>query len=236
MQRQAVDQVDDWWSDLFGIDRDEVWRAVTVTVQTHTRLEGYEGFFVAWRAEGVHVSLPAAADPAIAVALASAGLPALQTPDYWASFAASVHGRLIGPSTHHYLDVDPGTDDRVVRMGLDHVAGLRARVSADEWWESGFSDDDVEAGFGIIEDGELVAAATLSTWDGKPRDIGVLVAPAHRGRRLVDAVGRTAASHAIREHGLARWVARTDNRGSLGAARRLGFDPWCTQLAIRQSG
>ena len=46
-------------------------------------------------------------------------------------------------------------------------------------------------------------------------------------------VGRAAASYAVSRHGLARWRARTTNSASIGAARRLGFEPWCTQLAIR---
>jgi hypothetical protein len=232
VQRQAVDLVDEWWADVFGIAREQVWRAVTV--RPHTRLSGYEGFFVAWREAGVHVSLPAAAEPVATASLTTAGLRALQTSEYWASLATSVQGRLIGPSTHHYLDTDPGPDERVVPMARDDLWVLRAAVSPREWGESGFDDDEVEAGFGIVEDGQVVAAATLSSWHGAPRDVGVLVAPAHRGHRLVDAVGRTAASYAIREHGLARWVARTDNRGSVGAARRLGFEAWCAQLAIRQ--
>ena len=233
MQRQAADGVDEWWAGLFGIRRDEVWRSVTV--RPHSRLEGYQGFFVAWRDDGVHVSRPAAGRAALD-ALASSALPALQGVEPWASFAASVDGRLIGPSTHHYLDVDPGTDTRVVRIDLDEVVVLQEVVSAEEWEESGCGDDDVEIAFGLVEDGELVAAATLSPYGETPRDVGVLVAPGHRGRRLVDAVGRTAASYAIREHGLARWVARCDNRGSMGAARRLGFEQWCTQLAIRLPG
>jgi RimJ/RimL family protein N-acetyltransferase len=82
-------------------------------------------------------------------------------------------------------------------------------------------------------DGRLVAAANLTSYADAPRDVGVLVVPDARGRRLVDEVGRAAASYAVSRHGFARWRARTTNRGSLGAGQRLGFEPWCTQLAIR---
>jgi RimJ/RimL family protein N-acetyltransferase len=94
-------------------------------------------------------------------------------------------------------------------------------------------DADIALAFGAYDDGALVAAATLADFAGAPRHVGVLVAPAARGRRLVDDLGACAASYAIRHHGLARWRARPDNRGSSGAAQRLGFQPWCVQLAIR---
>lgn len=157
----------------------------------------------------------------------------LQDPAYWHDLADRLGLVLIGPSTHHYLDVDPGQSPGVVRVSPAEVAALRAGVSEAEWQESGFADD-VALCFGRYDDGLLVAAATLTSFAGNPCDVGVLVAPAARGRRLVDEVGRTAASYAVEHHALARWRARTINRGSLEAALRLGFEPWCTQLAIRR--
>ena len=78
-----------------------------------------------------------------------------------------------------------------------------------------------------------MAASNLNLWDGLPRDVGVLVAPEARGRRLAPVVAQHAASYAIAEHGLARWGARNTNSGSLATARRLGFTAYCTQLALR---
>jgi hypothetical protein len=46
-------------------------------------------------------------------------------------------------------------------------------------------------------------------------------------------VGRHAASFAVREHGFARWGARDSNVASRAASRRLGFERWCSQLAVR---
>jgi hypothetical protein len=231
VQEQTQDHVDQWWADLFGINADEVWHALTV--QPHARLGDYEGYFVAWRADGVHVSLPDTTDDDVPRRLAKASLDVLQSTEFWQSFAGSVDARLIGPATHHYLDLDPGPDPDVSIVDAADVGALRRLVTDEEWEESGFGDDDVELVFGLHEDGRLVAAANLAGFAGAPRDVGVLVAPAARGRQLVDRVGRTAASHAIREHELARWVARTTNPGSVAAARRLGFEAWCTQLAIR---
>ena len=231
MQRESQEFVDAWWADLFGINLDEVWRAVTV--QPHAVLGDYPGVFTAWRGDGVHVSLPANVDDDTPRTLAGSTIDVLQSPEFWASYAETAQGLLIGPAMHHYLDLDPGPDTDVVPIAVDEVLVLREAVSAGEWEESGLADDDVELAFGLHEDGVLVAAAGLSPFADAARDVGVLVAPDARGRQLVDRVGRTAASHAVREHGLARWVARTTNHASVAAAQRLGFEAWCTQLAIR---
>lgn len=231
MRSGTARHLDDWWADLFGLDRDLLWRSVTAT--PHTRLEDYPGLLVAWRGAGVHASLPASCPAEVARAVSATNPADLQDPAYWHDLADRLGLAVIGPSTHHYLDVDPGPSPGVVQVNPAEVAALRPRVSEAEWQESGFADD-VTLCFGKHVDGLLVAAANLTSFAGNPCDVGVLVAPAARGRRLVDEVGRTAASYAIEHHGLARWRASTTNRRSLEAARRLGFEPWCTQLAIRQ--
>jgi len=154
-----------------------VWSASTV--RPHGRLGDYPGAVVAWRGTGVHVSAPPSQCSEIAESLATRGIRDLQTPEFWSAFARSVDRDLIGPSTHHYLDEDPGVPAAVVRVESTDLLPMRAAVTPDAWLESGF-DDDAQAWFGF-----------------------------------------------------ARWRARTRNRGSLGAARRLGFELWCTQLAIR---
>lgn len=222
--------VDDWWSELFGVTGVDLWDATTV--RRHGLLADYTGWLVAWRHDGVHVSAPASADDATLERLASTDVEALSTQGFWSTFADSVSGRLIGPATHHYLDVDPGADPAVAQVEPVEAEQLRPLVSDEEWWEAGFQDDVTHA-FVLREEDDVVAVANLSGWADEPRDIGVLVLPDARGRQLVDRIGRTAASYAVREHAVARWVARNANTGSVSAARRLGFEPWCTQLAIR---
>jgi hypothetical protein len=125
----------------------------------------------------------------------------LQTPEFWSAFARSLGRDVIGPSTHHYLDEDPGTPATVARIEPSELGAMREAVTPDEWEESGFAED-AAVWFGCHADAQFVAAANLT-------------------------------SYAVSVHGFARWRARTTNRGSLGAAQRLGFEPWCTQLAIR---
>ncbi len=230
MKSWTARRVDEWWADLFDLDRSQLWQSVTAT--EHTSLGDYPGLFVAWRGDGIHASLPAACPTEVVSSMATRAVASLQDVAFWRGLAERLGLAVIGPSTHHYLDVAPGPAPGVVRVSTADVAALRADVSESEWQESGFGDD-VALCFGKYDGDVLVAAANLTSFAGDPCDVGVLVARAARGRRLVDEVGRTAASHAIEHHGLARWRARTSNQGSLDAARRLDFEPWCTQLAVR---
>ena len=230
MRHQSRVFVDESWAELFGIEPHALWSGVTV--RPHGTLGDYAGLIVAWRGEGVHVSAPASRSSEIAESLAAQGIRDLQTAELWSAYAPSIGRNVIGPSTHQYLDEDPGMPAAVVRIEASDLHAMRQSVPAHEWEESGF-DHDAQVWFGFSTDGHLVAAANLSSYAGSPRDVGVLVVPDARGQRLVDEVGRAAASYAVSRHGLARWRARTTNRASLGAARRLGFEPWCTQLAIR---
>lgn len=218
-----------WWSRVFDVEESVLWRSVSV--RAHTELGDYPGLFVAWRGDGLHVSAPAADVADLGARLDGSDLDALRQDAFWQSLADERDVALIGPSTHHYLDADPGPVEEVVVPTEDELASLRDRAGDTDWRESGFADTSTP--FGLRYDGELVAAANLNRWDGTPRDIGVLVAPEARGRGLAPIVARHAASYAIREHGLARWGARNTNTASLATARRLGFTAYCTQLALR---
>lgn len=222
--------VEDWWASLFAVDRAELWRGVTA--RPHQLLGDYPGWFVAWRDDGVHVSVPDGPHDEIVEALSAESSARLQDPSYWHGFADRHLLHVVGPGVHHYLDEDPGPSLEVMEIPVAEVGKLRTTATDDEWQEAGM-DDDILVAFGAYVDGELAAVSTLADFADAPRHLGVLVATSHRGRGLVDEVGRSAASYAVRHHGLARWRARPDNRGSSGAAQRLGFEPWCTQLAIR---
>lgn len=222
--------VDNWWASLFEVTRADLWHGVTA--HQHRVLGNYAGWFVAWRGDGVHVSVPAGPHNELVDGLTTESPDELQDPAYWQDFADRQGLRVIGPGTHHYLDRDPGPSPAAVEIPVAETRRLRSAVTEEEWQEAGL-DDDVLVAFGAYVDGDLVAVSTLADFADAPRHLGVLVAPAARGQRLVDEVGRSAASYAVRNHGVARWRARPDNHGSSGAARRLGFEPWCTQLAIR---
>jgi hypothetical protein len=66
MHAATVSALGDYYTDLFGIDHATLWQGVTV--RTHTgRLQDYEGYYVAWRGDGAHVSMPPSGGSAYAI-------------------------------------------------------------------------------------------------------------------------------------------------------------------------
>jgi hypothetical protein len=232
MREETLRTVDEWWATTFGIERAELW--VTSTVRPHAVLGDYPGWFVVWREKGVHISTPSAVEAREVQSLSAIGLPELADAAFWKAFGLQRGLTLHGPSVHAYLDEDPGAATEVVVISDADLDFLREGVPAEEWGESGWEHEPAHQ-WGIVEDGRVVAAANLTDWGGTPRDVGVLVSPHARGRGLAEAVGRHAASQAIREHGVARWRAQVTDLASVHASRRLGFEPWATQLALRPS-
>jgi GNAT superfamily N-acetyltransferase len=243
MRETTRRDVETFWRDLFGLAEDQLWRQVTVQ-HPHTRLGDYEGWYVAWRAQGVHVSAPASADAADIASVVAASPGELQEPAFWQAFASQRSLQVLGPARHHYLDEDPGVPHDVEQVDPVRLTLLRDRTTADEWEESGIPealDDGGEAVAVWGAAGEtdrpwvpaLLGGAVLTDTAGARRDIGVLVAEDARGRGVGVRLGQAAASYAISWHGWARWTCRVANEPSLRTAARIGFQPYATQLALR---
>ena len=246
MRDDTRGEVEAFWRDLFGVPEDQLWRQVTVR-HPHGRLGAYEGWYVAWREHGVHVSAPSSADAADVASLVTRSRAELQDPGFWRVFASRRSRRMVGPATHHYLDEDPGVPD--LDIGVEQVDPvrlrlLRAATSAEDWEESGIPDALDEGGEALAVWGRtgdaarpwvpaLLGGAVLTKTAGANRDIGLLVADDARMRGIGLRLGQAAASYAVSWHGWARWTCRTDNEPSLRTAARLGFEPYATQLAIK---
>lgn len=229
MTPDSVTRIDGWWRTVMDVDPAQLWASVTIS--PHSHLGDYPGLYVAWRGDGVHVSAPASEVESLE-SQAALEIADLQHADHWSRVAAARGWQVIGPATHTYLDTDPGMPTQVEVATIDQLGSLRVAVTEAEWAESGWADGPPLVW--VVRDGdEVLAAANLNPWGDKLGDLGVLVAPAQRGRGLAALVGAAAASYAVRDSGIVRWCARTSNVASLGAARRVGFEPWLTQLAVR---
>ena len=231
MYAATVSALSDYYTELFGIEDAALWQRVTV--RNHTgRLRLYEGYYVAWRGDGAHVSTPLSGTAQVTRDLSTATVETLQTPSFWREFAATRGLQVIGPSSHAYTDRDPGPSLDVTIPPARDLLALREVVAEADWVDSGWPDQPPHV-FGLYEEDRLVAAANLNSFHHHPRDIGVVVASDMRGRGLSTRVAQQAASFAVRTHGFARWGARDTNAASVAASRRLGFEQWCGQLAIR---
>ena len=232
MRAETIYVVETFWSELFGVPRGELFTSVTVV--PHALLSDYQGYFIAARNGGAHISVPEAHVPTVTDLTLGASAIDLVSRSWWGSAFGAEH-ELIGPSTHHYLDKPPQIDPvgQLARVRTDDLASLQGATSADDWSEAGF-EDDPEHLFAVYgDDGQLVAGANLSTFAGRSTDVGVLTLPTQRGKGF----GRTAASaattHAIEVSGLARWVCRNHNDASLALASKLDYEAWCLQVAVR---
>lgn len=243
MREDTRREVETFWHDVFGVSEDQLWQQVSVQ-HPHTRLGDYEGWYVAWRERGVHVSAPSSAAAADVASLVDASPVELQDPAFWQVFARHRSLRMVGPAMHHYLDEDPGVPADVEQVDPVRLTLLRERATAEEWEDSGIPEALEEGGEALAVWGStgesdrpwvpaLLGGAVLTETAGARRDIGLLVAEDARCRGVGRRLGQAAASYAISWHGWARWTARTANGPSLRTAARLGFEPYATALAIK---
>jgi len=244
MRTDTRRHVESFWCDLFDIADDRLWRAVTVA-HPHGRLGDHEGWYVAWREHGVHVSAPSTADAEDVASLRVASPVELQQPEFWHAFARQRSLRVVGPATHHYLDDDPGVPEDVEQVDPVRLTLLRAAASAEDWEESGIPEALADGGEALAVWGAtgeaarpwvpaLLGGAVLTESAGARRDIGLLVAEDARHRGVGLRLGQAAASYAIAWHGWASWRCRETNSASMRIAARLGFEPYATQLALRR--
>ncbi len=116
--------LDRWYADVFDVLPGRVWEGVTA--RPHRRLGDYPGFYVAWRGDGVHVSLPEGVEPSVVRRIEETPSRALRTPAFWLRLATERDSRVIGPATHTYLDTDPGPVDGVVPLSEEGWSRPRA--------------------------------------------------------------------------------------------------------------
>ncbi len=165
-----------------------------------------------------------------ALAAAVGGLPpaALLDREVWTPWAS---GAVLGPADHFWADHSTplGADaDPLDAAGRD---ALGRHVSEHDWREAGF-DREVQASFGVVEDGEVVAASVVTPLWGWPLDVGVLVRPDARGRGHGRRVAEAALAAAVGLSGFAGYRVDRGNEPSRAIARRLGLVPYGANLSV----
>ncbi|MDG6106934.1 GNAT family N-acetyltransferase [Dactylosporangium aurantiacum] len=141
----------------------------------------------------------------------------------------------LGPATLAYCEAAgfrPAGATAVEPVPADHadLAALLARVPAGDAGESGLAEITSPA-FVLRGAAGVVAAAGYGVWPGGTAHIGVLTAPAARGRGLARAVATAAVTDALRRGLLPQWRARPE--ASRRVARALGFRELGAQLSVR---
>lgn len=220
--------VDRFWARVFGVAEHEVWRP-----GAHLSVDeaAWPGLLVVRFGETVRVRAPEPLLGRVRAAIGSRTVGELFEPAVWLEVLADLDPHVLGPSVHAYSSGPVPCGTAGERLTRDELDPLAAGLPESEWREAGMAEEDAVF-FGLRRNGELVAAANLTTWDGAPTDVGVLTLPSARGRGYGTAIAAVAAAHAVEEHGIARWRALATNTASRAIAARLGFVARGAHLAV----
>ena len=230
MKVETLEWVESFWCTLLGVRPDSLFRGVSVS--EHVGLGDYPGIVVVARGDGCHVSAPRSLLGVVTARVQGAPCDSQLRPEWWGTALGPTYD-VLGPNVHHYLD-DDGQLPRSQPVSRDPtlLSELRDAVGPGEWAEGGFAENPGTV-FVAVEGRQPVAAANLTAFGPVLADVGVVTHPAHRGRGFGQRVAAAATAHSLQVNGLARWRARAENTSSLAIAARLGFEPWCRQLAVR---
>jgi RimJ/RimL family protein N-acetyltransferase len=102
----------------------------------------------------------------------------------------------------------------------------------EEWLEAS-ADEPGAARVGIVEEGALLAVASLQIWDDIVGHVGVYTHHDVRGRGLAARTASAVIRDAIARGLVPQWRARIDNEGSVAVAARLGCVPAGRQIFVR---
>ncbi|MFE4951360.1 GNAT family N-acetyltransferase [Leifsonia sp. NPDC056665] len=224
-----TERADEYWSAVFRVER-----AVLRLPGVHATFvdDPRAGIYVLRIGDTVRVRAREALRGQVDGLLRGLSVEDALDPAPWRSALQGLDPVILGPAAH-FVSGDvlrPAVEE--ARPTVEEVRRMAERIPAEEVEESGVLEPDVEH-FGSWADGDLVAVSALGPWVGGRTDVGLLVAPAFRGRGLGEQVAAVALAVSARRAGLARWRCREDNVASMRLAARLGLQPYGRNLGVR---
>ncbi|MEV8214980.1 GNAT family N-acetyltransferase [Leifsonia sp. NPDC077715] len=220
-----MDRADQYWAEVFHVERAELRRpGVHFTYVDEPRA----GIYVLQLDETVRVRAPMrrrADVDGIRIETALDGA-------VWRAALADSDPVVLGPAAHYLAGEDIPSSREARVPSIDEVRRMTERIPPEEVEESGVLDPDVDR-FGLWAAGTLAALSSLSPWVGGRTDVGLLVAPGFRGRGLGRRVAAMALNAATRRSGIARWRCREENAASVAIALGFGLQPYARNLGIR---
>lgn len=137
----------------------------------------------------------------------------------------------LGPAALAYTDTRPRRSTVELLTAADPAIRALETLCGEEEAGEASLDETTSPVFAIRRDGVVVAASGYRAWVGLAGHIGVLTAPAWRGRGLAKLVGAAATAHALDAGLLPQWRARITP--SRRAALAIGFREVGAQLSVR---
>lgn len=195
-----TERADDYWSTVFRVER-----AVLRRPGVHATFvdDPSAGIYVLRIDDTVRVRAREALRGQVDGLFGRLSIGDALEPERWGFALRSLDPLILGPAAHFVADDVPRPAVEEARPSAEEVQRMAARIPAEEVEESGVLERDVEH-YGSWADGDLVAVSALAHWVGGRTDVGLLVAPAHRGRGLGEQVAAVALTVATRRAGLAR--------------------------------
>jgi hypothetical protein len=239
-----VGRVDAFWAGFFGLPARALAEPGTHVVP-HARLGDYSGawFFVRLLDdrpdEGARIaSAPPAWCELIRDALDARGYDALLSEEALRALFGGAFRGTVGPAYHGWLDAErfrPRPSPAVRELAPSdarRVAALRAACGERDW-QSADLRVDAPGACGWFEDGELLAAASLTDWGEGVVGPGVLSRPASRRTGCGTGVCSAAVAAALAAGKSLTYQTLMVNTGALRIASSLGFEPYASHLAVR---
>jgi GNAT superfamily N-acetyltransferase len=216
-------RIDGHWARRFGMPIPGLTPVMIGSTGLHD-----EAALVLLLGDHAYVDAPPGQLDAVASALQHATPADAVDPRRWSGIAAAPVSGIVD---HFWADHDTGLVSDVGPLEPDGWRTLAASVGEDAWREAGF-DRPAQAGFGVIEDDVVVAAAVVTSLWGWPLDVGVLVRPDARGRGLGSRVARAGLAAAIALSGFAAFRVDRSQAAGRAVALGLGLTPYGSHLSV----
>lgn len=146
----------------------------------------------------------------------------------WEQLAA---GPILGPADHFWADRSTMLAPDVATLDAEGLVQFSRHIGDREWREAGFNGQVVES-FGIVEDGEVLAASVVTPMWGWPVDVGVAVRPDRRGLGYERRVATTALAAAVGLSGFAGYRVERTDMGARTTAFSLGLSMYGSNLSV----
>lgn len=238
----TLDAADGYWAAFLGVPRGQLRPAAPLVVPHAVGLAGYRGMYAqSFGGAAPVVSLPAELLARFGDDAAGAAAGGLVDDGRWRRVFGGRMDAVVGPAAIAYADAGtlrPSATNADLRPLADAdrsaLDALRRAVTDEEWAHGGSTMQDGPV-VGAFVDGALAAVAGYEVWGGRIAHLGIVSHPAHRGRGLGTAAVAGAARTALDAGLAAQYRTLASNTPSLRIARRLGFLPYATSLAVRLS-
>jgi GNAT superfamily N-acetyltransferase len=168
------------------------------------------------------------------------GVDQVFTTGFIAAVFGSAAERILGPCPIAYCDdtsLRPAESlppcRSLTKADKPAVERLAIDCGPEAWSHGGVELDAERAVFGCFADGRLVSAASYEVWGNAIAHVGVVTAPAFRGRGFGKAAATCATADALGQSLVPQWRTLESNVASVRLSQAMGFVPVAAHFLVR---